>query len=173
MTRKSTMRNTIDYKELYNNSPTGSFCSLPDGTIIDVNERFLDMTSYNLEEIIGKKKFTDFLSVGGKIYFETVYLQGLKLNGTLAEINFDFIKKDNIKLPILINSTEIKDTEGRHLFTQSVVFDISQRKKYEQEILIAKRKANDLSDELIYTNKELIRSSELVLNYNWKYVTII
>ncbi|MFT6843745.1 MAG: PAS domain S-box-containing protein [Psychroserpens sp.] len=164
MTRKSTMRNTIDYKELYNNSPTGSFCSLPDGTIIDVNERFLDMTSYNLEEIIGKKKFTDFLSVGGKIYFETVYLQGLKLNGTLAEINFDFIKKDNIKLPILINSTEIKDTEGRHLFTQSVVFDISQRKKYEQEILIAKRKANDLSDELIYTNKELIRSSELVLN---------
>jgi light-regulated signal transduction histidine kinase (bacteriophytochrome) len=44
------------------------------------------------------------------------------------------------------------------------VFDISQRKKYEQEILIAKRKANDLSDELIYTNKELIRSSELVLN---------
>jgi PAS domain S-box-containing protein len=80
MTRKSTMRNTIDYKELYNNSPTGSFCSLPDGTIIDVNERFLDMTSYNLEEIIGKKKFTDFLSVGGKIYFETVYLQGLILN---------------------------------------------------------------------------------------------
>jgi len=157
------MNNSIDYQELYNNTPTGYFCSLPDGTITDSNKRFSSLTRFDLEEVIGKKKFTDFLSVGGKIYFETVYLQALKLNGNLEEINFDLIKKDGTSLPVLINSVEVKDNEGRHLFTQSVVFDISQRKKYELELLIAKRKANDLSDELINANKELRRSSELIL----------
>jgi signal transduction histidine kinase len=88
-------------------------------------------------------------------------LQALKLNGTLEEINFDFIKKDGTKLPILINSVEIKDKKGFHLFTQSVIFDISQRKKYEKELLIAKRKSNELSDELVSSNKELKSSSEL------------
>ena len=162
------MNYKIDYQVLYNNSPTGFFCSLPDGTIIDTNKKFLDLICYDLEEVIGEKKFTDFLSVGGKIYFENVYLQALKLTGTLEEINFDFIKKDGTKLPVLINSVEVKDKEGRHLFTHSVVFNISQRKKYERELLIAKRKANDLSNELINANQELRRRSELILNQKLK-----
>ncbi len=157
------MNHTIDYKELYNTSPCGYFCSLPDGTIIDSNKRFLEFTNYEREEVIEKKKVTDFLSAGGKIYFETVYSQILKLGGAVEEINFDFVKKDGTKFPVLINSVEIKDTEGRHLFTQSTVFNISQRKEYELELLIAKRKADDLSDELIQVNKELRSSSELIL----------
>ena len=163
MTRKAALNYNIDYQKLYNNSPTGSFCSLPDGTIIDSNKRFLGLINYDLEEVIGIKKFSDFLTVGGKMYFETVYSQALKINGTLEEINFDFVKKDGTTIPVLINSVEIKDKKGRHLFTQSVLFHISQRKKYEQELLIAKRKANDLSDELIDANKELRRSSDLIL----------
>ncbi|TLP81467.1 PAS domain S-box protein [Maribacter sp. ACAM166] len=157
------MNYTIDYKELLNTSPCGYFCSLPDGTIIDSNKRFLEFTSYEREEVIEIKKFTDFLSMGGKIYFETVYVQILNLSGAVEEINFDFIRKDGTKLPVLMNSVIVKDTEGRHLFTQSTVFNISQRKKYEQELLIAKRKADALSDELKHSNKELHRSSELIL----------
>jgi PAS domain S-box-containing protein len=153
----------MDYKELYNSFPSGYFCSLPDGTIVDSNKKFLDLTSYTREEVIGEKKFTDFLSLGEKIYFENVYSVALKLRGTIEEINFNFIKKDGTKFPILINSIEIKDKEGLHLFTLSAVFNIPQRKKYEQELLIAKRKANDLSNELIDVNKELLSRAELIL----------
>jgi light-regulated signal transduction histidine kinase (bacteriophytochrome) len=62
-----------------------------------------------------------------------------------------------------VNSVEVKDKEGVHLFTQSAVFNISQRKKYEQELLIAKRKANDLSNELIDVNNKLRSNAELIL----------
>ena len=157
------MNFNIDYKELYNSFPSGYFCSLPNGTIVDSNKKFLDLTSYTREEVIGEKKFTDFLSLGEKIYFENVYSIALKLRGTIEEINFNFIKKDGTKFPILINSIEIKDKEGLHLFTLSAVFNISQRKKYEQELLIAKRKANDLSNELKDVNKELLSRAELIL----------
>jgi len=157
------MNYSIDYKELYNTSPSGYFCSLPDGTIVDSNKKFLELTNYTREEVIGEKNFTDFLSLGGKIYFENVYAPALKLSGTIEEINFNFIKKDGSAFPVLINSVEVKDTEGLHLFTQSAVFNISQRKKYEQELLIAKTKANALSNELKEVNKELHNRAELIL----------
>ncbi len=153
----------IDYKELYNSLPSGYFCSLPNGTIIDSNNKFIEHTGYARKELIGKKKFVDFLSLGEQIYFENVYSLALKLNGTIEEVNFNFIKKDGTKLPVLVNSVEVKDKEGVHLFTQSAVFNISQRKKYEQELLIAKRKANDLSNELIDVNNKLLCNAELIL----------
>ena len=153
----------IDYKELYNTSPCGYFCALPDGTIIDSNKRFLEFTNYEKEEVIHIKKVSDFLSIGGKIYYQTIYAQKLNLTGTVEEINFDFIKKDGTKLPVLINSVEIKNKEGQHIFTQSTVFNISQRKKYETELLIAKKKSETLSNELILKNKELQIGSELIL----------
>lgn len=157
------MKLNTDYKELYNTSPCGYFCSLPDGTIVDCNKKFLKSINYTREEVIDKKKFTDILSLGGKIYFESVYAPALKLSGTIEEINFNFIKKEGTAFPVLVNSVEVKDAEGLHLFTQSAVFNVSQRKKYEQELLIAKTKANDLSNELKEVNKELLNQTELIL----------
>jgi len=162
------MNYNVDYKELYSNFPSGYFCSLPDGTIVDSNKRFLDLTNYTREEVIGKKKITDFLSLGGKIYFENVYSPALKLKGTIEEINFNFLKKEGTKFPVLINSVEVKDKNGIHLFTQSAVFNISQRKKYEHELLIAKRKANDLSNELKDVNEELLSRAKLILEQKLK-----
>jgi PAS domain S-box-containing protein len=157
------MNQNINYKKLYNTFPSGYFCAVPDGTIVDCNKKFLELTSYTKEEVIGKKKFTDFLSLGEKIYFENVFTTVLKLRGTIEEINFNFIKKEGTKLPVLVNSVEIKDAAGLHLFTQSAIFNISQRKKYEQELLIAKRNANTLSDELLAVNNELRSRAELIL----------
>ena len=86
-----------DYKEFYNTFPSSYFCSLPDGTIIDSNKNFLELTNYSREEVIGQKKITDFLSLGEKIYFESVFIPALKLSGTIAEVNFNFIKKGGTK----------------------------------------------------------------------------
>ena len=156
------MEHNIDYKELYNSFPSGYFCSLPNGTIIDSNRNFLELTNYSREEVIGKKKFTDFLSLGGKIYFENIYTPALKLSGTVEEVNFNFIKKEGTKFPVLINSVEVKDISGTHLYTHSAVFNIAQRKRYEQELLISKKNANELSETLTAVNKELRSRAELI-----------
>jgi PAS domain S-box-containing protein len=157
------MNQKINYNKLYKTFPSGYFCSLPDNTIIDCNNKFLELVCYTREEVIGEKKLPDFLSFGEKIYFENVYTVALKLRGTIEEINFNFIKKNGTQFPVLINSLEIKDSKGLHLYTQSAIFNISQRKKYEQELLIAQRKASDLSDELISVNKELRSRNGLIL----------
>ena len=107
----------IDYKELYNTFPSGCFCSLPNGTIIDSNKNFLELTNYSQEEVIGKKKITDFLSLGGKIYFENVFAPALKLSGIIEEVSFFFIKKEGTSFPVLVNSVEIKDISGTHILS--------------------------------------------------------
>jgi PAS domain S-box-containing protein len=157
------MNQNINYKKLYDTFPSGYFCAIPNGTIVDCNKKFLELTSYTKEEVIGKKKFTDFLSLGEKIYFENVFTTVLKLRGTIEEINFNFIKKEGAKFPVLVNSVEIKDAAGLHVYTQSAIFNISQRKKYEQELLIAKRNANTLSAELIAVNNDVRSRAELIL----------
>ena len=152
----------MDYKELYKTFPSGFFSSLPNGTIIDSNKNFLELTNYSREEVIGKKKFTDFLSLGGKIYFENVFAPALKLGGTIEEVNFNFTKKGGTRFPVLVNSVEIKDISGTHLYTHSVVFNIAQRKKYEQELLKSKKNANELSNKLTAVNKELRSRTALI-----------
>jgi len=152
----------IDYKEFYDTFPSGYFCSLPNGTIIDSNKKFLKLTNYSRAEVIGKKKFEDFLSLGEKIYFENVFAPALKLSGTIEEVNFNFTKKEGTRFPVLVNSVEIKDTSGKHLYTHSIVFNIAQRKKYEQELLKSKKNANELSNKLTVVNKELRGHAKLI-----------
>ena len=152
----------MDYKEFYNTFPSGFFSFLPNGTVIEANKNFLELTNYSREEVIGKKKFTDFLSLGGKIYFENVFAPALKLGGTIEEVNFNFTKKGGTRFPVLINSVEIKDISGAHLYTHSVVFNIVQRKKYEQELLKSKKNANELSNKLTAVNKELRSRTALI-----------
>jgi PAS domain S-box-containing protein len=152
----------MDYKEFYNTFPSGFFSFLPNGTIIEANKNFLELINYSREEVIGKKKFTDFLSLGGKIYFENVFAPALKLSGTIEEVNFNFTKKGGTKFPVLVNSAEIKDISGTHLYTHSVVFNIAQRKQYEQELLKSKKYANEISNKLTAVNKELRSRTELI-----------
>ena len=152
----------MDYKEFYNTFPSGFFSFLPNGTVIEANKNFLELINYSREEIIGKKKFTDFLSLGGKIYFENVFAPALKLSGTIEEVNFNFTKKGGTKFPVLVNSAEIKDISGTHLYTHSVVFNIAQRKQYEQELLKSKKYANEISNKLTAVNKELRSRTKLI-----------
>tara|TARA_B110000902_G_scaffold345_1_gene443 strand:+ start:70 stop:1023 length:954 start_codon:yes stop_codon:yes gene_type:complete len=77
-------------------------------------------------------------------------------------VNFNFIKKGGTRFPVLINSVEIKDISGAHLYTHSVVFNIVQRKKYEQELLKSKKNANELSNKLTAVNKELRSRTALI-----------
>jgi|TARA_B110000259_G_scaffold21509_1_gene22260 PAS domain S-box-containing protein len=152
----------MDYKEFYNTFPIGFFSSLPNGIIIEANKNFLELINYSREEVIGKKKFTDFLSLGGKIYFENVFAPALRLSGTIEEVNFNFTKKGGTKFPVLVNSAEIKDISGTHLYTHSVVFNIAQRKQYEQELLKSKKYANEISNKLTTVNKELRSRTKLI-----------
>ena len=160
------MNNPIDNKSgqenFYDNLPCGYFSSLPNGIINSCNSVLLSHTGYHKEEVINVLRMQDFLTTGGKIYMETHYSPLLHFQGSIKEINFDFVRKDGIKFPVLVNSMRVTDDSANHILTHHTVFNITQRKKYESELFSAKTQSELLAENLLQLNKELNEKTKLV-----------
>ncbi|MFT5886019.1 MAG: PAS domain S-box-containing protein [Arcticibacterium sp.] len=152
----------LDFKTLYNDSPCGYLFTMEDGTLIDVNDTFLAFTGYSREEIIENKRFQDFLSIGGKIYFGTHFAPLLHMQGEVSQINLDFIRKDETHFPVLINAIKQSVNEKQDNYIQFIVVDMTQRKQYEMELMNAKRKSEELLTQLSKVNKELTNNIQVI-----------
>lgn len=152
----------LDFKTLYHNAPCGYLYTMEDGTLIEVNDTFLAFTGYSRQEIIENKRFEDFLSIGGKIYYETHFAPLLNMQGEVSQINFDFIRKDETRFPVLINAIKQTAKEKQHNYIQFIVLDITQRKHYELELMTAKRKSEELLTQLSKVNNELTSNIQVI-----------
>jgi len=131
----------IDAETLYQDAPCGYLSFLPDGTIIKINRTLLSWLGYTGEEMIGRMKINELLSTGGKLYYQMFYYPLILLKGNVNEISFDICRKDGSRFPSLINSASIKGNDDAILAINVVVNDITDRKKYETELLRAKQLA--------------------------------
>ncbi|CAM4321994.1 PAS domain-containing hybrid sensor histidine kinase/response regulator [Gillisia hiemivivida] len=130
-------------EELYENSPCGYVSFLTDGTIYNINRTLLSWLNSTKEEIIYVKKFPDLFKIGGQIFFETHFFPLIRMQGFIQEINFDIVKKDRSSFPGLINVNEIPAKGKNPLTYRATIFDITDRKKYEKELMAAKKKAEE------------------------------
>ncbi len=131
----------VSAEELFEEAPCGYLSALPDGTIFKANKTLLGWLGYEKDELIGKKTFQQLLSIGGQMFYETHHAPLVKMQGFVSELNYEIVRKDNSRLSILVNEVQKKNDEGKPLFHWITVFDYSDRKKYENELLLAKKKA--------------------------------
>lgn len=130
-------------EELYDNAPCGYFSTLPDGTFIKINNTFQTWLEYDAKQLLFVKKIQDLLPIGDAIYYETHYYPLLQMQGFINEINFSLRASSGKLLPVLLNTTLVRDLQGRPALYRTTVFNITDRKKYELELLKAKKKAED------------------------------
>lgn len=128
---------------LYDRAPCGYLSTTPDGVVVRVNETFLTWTGYRREDLVGRRRFVDLLPVGGRIYHETHYAPTLHMQGTAREIALEIVCADERRLPVLVNSVLERDPDGTPLVIRTAVFDATERRRYEQEVLAAKRRAEE------------------------------
>lgn len=128
-------------EELYEHAPCGYVSTLPDGTFAKVNGTFLAWTGYQREELLADKRFQDLLPIGGKIFYETHYAPLLQMQGFVNEIAVDLVCRDGSQLPVLISSVQKRDASGAPLLHRTTIFNASDRREYERELLRARKKA--------------------------------
>lgn len=133
----------IDSESLYQNAPCGYVSCLDDGTIIKINNTLLIWLGYTEVEVVGILKIGNLLSKGARIYFQMFHYPLILLDGKVNELNYDIYRKDKSYFPSLINSNAVKSPEGNLLAINLVINDITDRKKYETELLKAKEKAEE------------------------------
>jgi signal transduction histidine kinase len=128
-------------EELYDEAPCGYLSALPSGLIVKTNRTFLTWTGYQREAVIGRLRLQDLLTVSGKIYYETHYAPLLHMQGFANEIAFDFRRADQSLLPTLLNSVVKLDGHGKPLIIRTTLFNATDRRRYEQELLRMRRNA--------------------------------
>ncbi len=145
--------------ELYHQAPCGYLSTDADGLIVKINQTLLTWTGYSQAELAGIARFPSLLTPGGKIYYDTHFAPLLRMHGAANEIALDLVCKDGQRRPVLITAVQRTDTEGRPLLNRITVFDATQRRRYEQELLLARRRAEQVAAELVKANQELRRAN--------------
>jgi PAS domain S-box-containing protein len=127
-------------EELYEDAPCGYVSTLPDGTIVRVNRTLLDWVGASRDSILSTRIQT-LLTIGSRMYYETHYAPLLRMQGFVNEIALDVVCRDGRILPVLVNARERRDRDGSPLFNRMTLFDATDRRRYERELLLARRKA--------------------------------
>lgn len=143
-------------EDIYQNSPCGYLSIHADGTIININNTLLKWLEYDRREIVFEKTFQDLLSQGGKIYFQTHLIPLLQMQGEFLEINMELKGKYSVQIPALINANKVESTGETTIYRLSIL-DITQRKLYEKELLLARKEAEEKAQRLEQMNEELDR----------------
>jgi sigma-B regulation protein RsbU (phosphoserine phosphatase) len=129
-----------DPELLYDRAPCGYLSTTPDGQIVKANGTLQSWIGYTEAELVGRA-FTDLLTAGGRIYHETHYAPLLRMQGTVREIAVDLRCKDGSRLPVLLNAVLDRDVDGTARIVRVAVFDATERRAYERELLAAKERA--------------------------------
>jgi sigma-B regulation protein RsbU (phosphoserine phosphatase) len=130
-----------DPEHLYENAPCGYLSTTPDGTILKVNATFETLTGYTRAELIGRRRFVDLLTGGGRLYHETHYAPMLRMQGSARQIALDLVRADGQRLPVLVNAVLDRDRLDAPAVVRAAVFDATDRRAYERELLRAKERA--------------------------------
>jgi sigma-B regulation protein RsbU (phosphoserine phosphatase) len=134
-------------EDLYDNAPCGYLSTLMDGRIAKVNATLLGWLGYTSEQLVGRLRFADLLTVGGKLYHETHFAPLLAMQQQVSGIALELRGADGRRLPALVTSVVKTGSEGQPLLIRTTVFDARDRRAYEKELLRARKRAEQAGAE--------------------------
>jgi phosphoserine phosphatase RsbU/P len=134
-------------EELFEDAPCGFISTRPDGTIVRANRTLATWLGYPADALIGRR-FASLLTAGGRIYHETHYAPLLRMQGAVREIALEVVRADGSRLPVLVNSALVRDADGAPRGIRTMLFDATDRRRYERELLAAREREHAVATEL-------------------------
>ncbi|MFG2003927.1 SpoIIE family protein phosphatase [Spirillospora sp. NPDC048911] len=142
-------------EEAYEHAPCGYLSTLPDGRIVKANKTLLEWLG---QESLHQRTFSDLLTVGGKIYYETHISPLLRMQGEVNSLALDLVARDGSRLPVLASIASKAGPDGRPALVRVTLFDATERRSYERELLRARKEAENTSERLTRVLSTLQRS---------------
>lgn len=142
--------------DLYNHAPCG-YHSIDEesGLIVQMNDTELGWLGYTREQVIGKLKQADLLTVESAERYRVEVWPRFLRDQSVSNIDLDYRRADGTHFSALMSASTAQHPETGHRLSRSVIYDISARKQNEREIeelnADLKRQALHLSN----INKEL------------------
>ena len=129
-----------NFEDFFANSLSGHVIADAEGKILRINQRLAGWLGCDASAAIGQR-FSDLLTVGGKIYYETHLWPLLRMQGFFDEVALELGCANNQRLQVLVNAYERRDEKNNPLFIRLTVFKATDRRIYEQNLRDAKSAA--------------------------------
>jgi sigma-B regulation protein RsbU (phosphoserine phosphatase) len=155
---------------LLNDAPCGFLIFRDDGTIVQANRTLLTWLGY--ENLEGHKIDT-ILTLASRIFYNTHFFPIVKLHQQANEIFLTLVTHDKHDIPVLTNAVRRK--EENQTVNHCVFVPVHQRHKLEDEILQAKRAAeNALKDNTeLKSLTESLEKQTFELDQQYKKLSIV
>ncbi len=134
------------YQDLYDNAPVMyASIDVETGNIIQCNQTYSIKTGFTKEELIGRNHLTLYHPDSVMIVKNAMvtFIEKGEINNVELEIQ----RKDGVFITVILSATAIRDDNGKIVSTRAILHDITERKIAEQQLIIAKEKAEE-SDKL-------------------------
>ena len=141
-----------DVNALLRTLPCGVVTFTDDGHIVEVNDTLAQLLGYTAESLRGLH-VERLLTVAGRIFFQTHLFPLLRLKGNADEIFVLLRHKDGSDVGALSNAAR-RERDGVYV-TDCVLLPVRERRKYEDELLRARREAEGANAALAARSREL------------------
>jgi sigma-B regulation protein RsbU (phosphoserine phosphatase) len=130
-------------EQLYEAAPCGLLIASADGTVLDANTTLCGWLHCHKHDLVGKARFQDLLTVGGRIFWQTHLQPLLRMQASVAEVKLELKRGDGPALPVMVNAAE-RAWQGK-LLLHVALFSAEDRHKYERELLLQRQRAEELA----------------------------
>ena len=159
--------------DLLNIVPCGILVFDDGGNILEANNTLEALVGYNARELEGKN-IENIFSLATRIFYNTHFFPLIRLHSKADEIFLTLRSKDKKDIPVLSNTIR-RDNSG-NVENVAVFMPVFERKKFEEELLHARRTAENalkenkelqsLTDMLEVRTQELERQNQKILTAN-------
>jgi PAS domain S-box-containing protein len=112
---------TQELYDLYDQAPAGYHTLNAEGVVTHANQAQLALLGYCREEVVGQH-ITAFFSPPYQDKFAEIYPE-FKRVGQIKNLEFEFLSKSGVHIPVLVSADLITDAKGEFVATRSTVID--------------------------------------------------
>ena len=146
------------FRSIYENSTVGIYRTTPDGQMLLANPNLIKLLGYSsFKELADRNLEEDGFE---PFYERTHFMDIMKREGEVKGLESDWTRMDGTTIFISESAQAINDKEGKIIYYDGIIEDITLRKKAEQELIIANKEREKRADELVIANKELVFQNE-------------
>ena len=122
------------YRSIFMNSTIGIYRTSPEGKILMANPTLIEMLGYeSFEELKNRNLEDDYFEPG---YLRSDFIQRIEREGEIKGMESAWKRVDKTILYVRESARLIRDSDGRTLYYEGMVEDITDRRKSELEIQI-------------------------------------
>ncbi|HVT06523.1 MAG TPA: PAS domain-containing sensor histidine kinase [Polyangia bacterium] len=125
-------------REALDNAACGLLQTTTDGTFLRVNRLFRQWVGYADDELIGKRRFQDLLTIGGRVFHQTHWAPLLQMQGSISEVKLEIVDRAGTAIPIVVNA--LRRSERGAIVHEIAAYIARDRDKYEHELVQSRKR---------------------------------